>query len=223
MIWLALAIVFVVAALVAIIPVTIRISLRGRGDSEGMWSAAGGLQVGPASVTGVRARGVPARMSLHLLGWQVFSKAVERSKASSKAKSKRKRAKKRRAAKARPFSEQLATWTPRSADLTFLTRCLRWVHYDHIRGRLEYALDDVVLAGRIYAALTVAGAWTPPGVRFSYYCDWMGLERVDADLSGQCKVWPLPILATGAWWWITRRIGDNSKGTPRAPVKPAST
>lgn len=223
MIWFVLASVLVVAAMIAIVPVTIRVSVRGRGDGEGMWSAAGGLQVGPASVSGVRARGVPARVSLHLLGHRVFSKATSDSKTSLKVRAKRKRAKERRAAKARPISERIATWTPRSADLTLVTRCLRWIRYDHIRGRLEYALDDVVLAGRIYAALTVAAAWTPPGVRVSYYCDWMGLERLDAELSGQCKVWPLPLLATGVWWWMTRRSGDKSRGTPRVPAEQATT
>jgi hypothetical protein len=216
MIWLVLASVLVVAAMIAIVPVTVRVSVRGRGDGEGMWSAAGGLQVGPASVSGVRARGVPARVSLHLLGHRVFSKATGASKTSLKVKAKRKRA------KARPILERVGTWTPRSADLTLLMRSLRWIRYDHIRGRLEYALDDVVLAGRIYAALTVAAAWTPPGVRVSYYCDWMGVERLDAELSGQCKVWPLPLLVTGAWWWMTRRSGDKSRGTPRVPVEQPS-
>lgn len=211
MTWLVLALLLAISLLIAIVPVTMRVSVRGRGDGEGRWSAAAGVEFGPASVTGVRARGVPARLSVHFWGRQLISRAP-----GQKRKPTRKSERKSKPTRdARPLSERLAAWTPRSTDLALVKHVLRWTRYDHVLGRFEYALDDVVLAGRIYAALTVAGALTPPGVRLSHACDWMGPERLDGELSGQWKVWPVPLLVTGLWWWVTRSM------RPTRPTRPA--
>jgi hypothetical protein len=218
MIWLVLAL--CLATLLGVVvalclwPITLRVSVRGRGDADGMWSAAGGVEFGPASFTGVRARGVPGRVNVHLLGWQIASKSTAKDTSEeAKRKAELKRAKKRRArkrkAEARPkrsLEERIASltaWAPAKKDVTLIRRVLRWTRYDYVAGRFEYSLDDVVLAGRIYAALTVVGALSPPGVRLSHACDWMGAERLDGELSGQWKVWPVPLLMAGVLWWMS--------------------
>lgn len=199
-----------IAALVlgTLVPVRLRVSMMGRGDPEGRWSAAGGLQFGMAAFTGVAATGVTPQLQLRLLGRSIYTKEF-REVGPGGLGSRARRWWQSEAKEPRPEGAKMGAREAANIAWELWVRVLRWTRCGEVRAELLYALDDVVSAGKIYGACSVAQAFTPRGVHFCYKCDWMGPERFEGELNGHVKIWLLPALATAAWWGIKQKMGGR--------------
>lgn len=194
----------VTVVVVALLAYPYRLALNGelRGEPDGSWAGAGGLEIGPVGVTGAVARGVSPFFQVHVFGLRVHSGALSarRSEAPKPSRPARR--------SARPFDPyELGVTALRSVER------LRPVTLDL---GLRYSFRNVVLTGRVSGALHVLSSLLPAGVRLSQEPRWDALDRFAVSLSGAARVSPALFLYDGLCYMI--RMSRKERARKRTLV-----
>jgi len=204
---LALLVLAGVAVVVALLSYPYRLVLNGelRGEPDGSWAGAGGLELGPVGVTGAAARGVSPFFQIHVFGLRVHSGplSVRRSDAP-----KPRRAGKRAARGFDPY--ELGVTALRSVER------LRPVTLD---VGLRYSFRNVVLTGRVSGALHALSALLPPGVRLSQEPRWDALDRFAISLSGAARVSPVLFLYDGLCYIMAMSRKERARKRTRIAAR----
>ncbi len=194
----------VTTAVIALLLYPYRLAVNGelRGEQDGSWAGAGGLELGPIAVTGAAARGVAPFFQIHVFGLRVRSGPV----ASNRAKGPKPR---RAAATSSSFFD------PYELTVTVL-RSVERLKPVTLDVGLRYSFRNVVLTGRVSGALHALSALLPSGVRLSQEPGWDAVDRFAISLSGAARVSPALFLYDGVCYII--RMKRKERARKRAPV-----
>jgi hypothetical protein len=190
--------------LVSLIAYPYRLALNGelRGEPDGSWAGAGGLELGPVALTAAGARGVSPFIQIHAFGLRVLSRRMnEPSPLEPK----------------KPRSSALAGrgMDPYELGVTLL-RSLERLKPMTLSVGLRYSFRNVVLTGRVSGALHALSALLPSGVRLSQEPGWDAVDRFGVSLSGAARVSPVLFLYDGVCYII--RMQRRERARKRAIV-----
>lgn len=202
---LALLVLASVALVVgALLAYPYRLAMNGelRGEADGSWAGAGGLELGPLAITGAGARGVTPFFQVHVFGFRVHSGPIA-SRGS-----------------AAPKSRRPAKFPPRGLDpyelgVTAL-RAVERLKPVTLAIALRYSFRNVVLTGRVSGALHALSALLPSGVRLSQEPGWDSVDRFAISLSGAARVSPVLFLYDGVCYII--RMSRKERARKRTLV-----
>ena len=175
-----------------------------RGEPDGSWAGAGGLELGPFAVTGAAARGVPPFFQVHVFGLRVHSGPI----ASKRPDVRPPDAPKRR----RSSSFFKRYWDPYDLTVTLL-RTIERLKPVTLDVGLRYSFRNVVLTGRVSGALHALSALLPRGVRLSQEPRWDAVDRFAISLSSAARVSPLLFLYDGVCYII--RMSQKERARQR--------
>jgi hypothetical protein len=173
-------------------PLRVRVSIRGRGESEGTWALAGAVQVGPVSLSGAAARGVPATVQIQAGAWRLWQRKLRALLRGQP------RAKPGQVARATDALERLARgyraverWFDPVDAAVFLVGERRRIRVRRLEIDLDFSFDDIMLTGRLLAAIYVLQSVLPPQVVIRQRHSWQSVDRMEGGLQGEVEVWPV--------------------------------
>lgn len=187
----------VAVVVVALLAYPYRLAANGelRGEQDGSWAGAGGLELGPVAITSAAARGVPPFSQVHVFGLRVHTGPLARSSEPRKSEPPKPR---------RPpgfLGRFRRYWDPYDLTVTLL-RSLDRLKPLTLDVRLRYSFRNVVLTGRVSGALHVLSALLPSGVRLAQEPGWEAVDRFAISLSGSARVSPALFLYDGVCYMI---------------------
>lgn len=202
---LVLAGVAIVVIALLVYPYRLAVNGELRGEPDGSWAGAGGLELGAIAVTGAAARGVPPFFQIHVLGLRVHSGPLT---------SKLPEVRRPEPAKPRaPSTFWARFFDPYDLTITLL-RSVERLKPVTLDVGLRYSFRNVVLTGRVSGALHALSALLPSGVRLSQEPGWDALDRFAISLSGAARVSPALFLYDGVCYIIRMlRKGRAGKRT----------
>jgi hypothetical protein len=209
---IALAIALAVLVTLALLPIRIGFSLRGRGDPSGAWALAGGGQLGPLALSAVAARGVPASVGLYAFGKRLWQKQLPEPEPEPEPEPKPDRG---FVATQRARYAKLERWFDPADILMFVLSESRRIRIDKLDVDVGYSFRDVVLTGKTTAALYVLSGALPAPIVIRPLPSWESVDRADLALSGAIRLWPLLLLVDGALF-VVRRVKLRKRRTAEA-------
>ncbi len=215
---IALAIVVAALAALTFIPIRLAISLRGRADPSGAWALASGAEIGPFAVSAVGARGVEARAALHVFGkkfWQKELRELGRRRESEEDVGERSE---RFLAEQRARYAKLERWFDPLDLVIFVLRERRRVRIDRLELDVHYSFRDVVLTGKLTAALFALSGALPAPVLIRPMPSWESLDEADLALAGAIRVWPVLLLVDSAYF-VVRRVKLRKRPSAAGPTE----
>jgi hypothetical protein len=191
----------VTVVVIALLLYPYRLAANGelRGEPDGSWAGAGGLELGPVAVTGAAARGVPPFFQIHVFGLRVRSGPITSSAGEAP--------KVRRAPSRYIDPYDLTVTVLRSVER------LKPVTLD---VGLRYSFRNVVLTGRVSGALHALSALLPSGVRLSQEPGWDAVDRFAISFIGAARVSPALFLYDGVCYIL--RMWRKERARKRTPV-----
>ena len=214
--WIAVVLIACDLCLAAIFtPWRVRVSLQGRGEPEGVWAVGGGLQMGPLALSGAAARGVEAAMQLHVWGRRLWGRPVRallrRVAGGDRAESApdeggaiRDRIE-RGWQRMRDGAQRFEAWFDPLPAARFLLGEVRRIRPNRLCVDVDYSFEDVVLTGRILAAIYLLRAVLPPQVVIHARHSWESEDRLHGEVEGEILIWPV-LAAIDVLWYAVRRI-----------------
>jgi len=205
--WIACAVVVIDLCLAAFLtPLRVILDLQARGEPQGMWAAAGGLQIGPLAASGAAARGVPATLQVHAFGrcWltkQAGAQLDERPEGDPGGIERARQALERVGERYRRFER----WFDPLDLLLFLLQERRRIRPQQLEVDLEYAFEDPMLTGRLLAAICVLQSVLPDSIVVRSTPSWELVDRAQLGIRGEIRVWPV-LAATDAIWYATTNV-----------------
>lgn len=219
---------FLVIALVAVlvgvgllfVPLRVRFSLQGRGEPSGFWALAGGVQLGPVAASGIAAQGVPATLSVHVLGKKLWQKKVAELGESKQEEP----SAEEEAPEKKPLRERyrkLERWLDPLDLGLFLLHERRRVELLPTEVDLEYGFRDIATTGKLLAAIYAISPLLPGPLLVRQKPSWEGMDRAALAASGSIRVWPGLLVVDAAWYLIRnvrvrRREPPERRGAPEA-------
>jgi hypothetical protein len=191
--------------LVSLLTYPYRLGLNGelRGEPDGSWAGAGGLELGPVALTGAGARGVAPFVQIHAFGLRVLSRRMNEPSAPEPKKEPRSSGFLRRG------------MDPYDLGVTLL-RSVERLKPMKLDVGLRYSFRNVVLTGRVSGALHALSALLPEGVRLSQQPSWDAVDRFAVSLSGSARVSPVLFIYDGVCYII--RMQRRERARKRAIV-----
>ncbi len=189
--WIVVVALAAVAVVVLVLlPLRIQLRLQGRGDPSGEWALAGALKTGPLLVTGVAARGVPARAEAALFGRTVWSaKPSEDEPETEEPESELERAQ-RGLSSARDRYRRVERWLSPEDMLAFALRERRRIELEGVEADLDYSFEDVILTGKLLGAVYALNGALPDHVLIRQTVSWESVDRAEFAATGKIRVWP---------------------------------
>jgi hypothetical protein len=207
---LVLAGVTVVVIVLLVYPYRLAVNGELRGEPDGSWAGAGGLELGPIGVTGAAARGVPPFFQIHLFGLRVRSGPLK----SKQPDARRPDVSKPRRAPA--FSARF--FDPYDLTITSL-RAVERLKSVTLDVGVRFSFRNVVLTGRVSGALHALSALLPSGVRLSQEPGWDAVDRFAISLSGAARVSPVLFLYDGVCYIIRMLRKDRARKKTRVGAR----
>lgn len=178
-------------------PVRLHLSLQGRGDPSGAWALVGGIRLGPLSLSALAARGLPASLQLHLLSHRVYRSELAKLLPP-------------RPARPRDYSLQalhagwrrLDRWLDPPGLAAFLIGEHKRVAIAALRIDLDYSFADIAFTGKLCGALCAVSGLLPPPVVLRQRPRWDTIDRGEAAVAGEVRVWPGLLLFDTALYLI---------------------
>lgn len=226
MVWLGLIVIVIVDLSLALLywRLTIEVSAEARGEPGGVWALAGGLQVGPVAASGVAAAGLAPRGQVHVFGRKIADRELTRGSEP-------------REEPTQPASERVKRWRQLAERgwgrlnahvdpgelLVFLLQERRRIVVRQLDVDLAYSFRDILLTGKLLAALSVLSGMLPPPVRLRHGASWDWVDRGRASVQGSIVVWPGWMLVDTTWF-VIRRVSPLGRlgGAKAASGKAAS-
>lgn len=184
-------------ALAVRLPVRLHLRAEGRGDPSGAWALAGGIRLGPLSLSALAARGVPASLQLHLLSQRVYRRELDK------------------LLPPRPAGPQgfglpalragwrrLDRWLDPPELAAFLLGEHKHVTIAALRIELDYSFADIAFTGKLYGALCALSGLLPPPVVLRQRPRWDTVDRGEAAVAGELRVWPGRLLVDTTFYLI---------------------
>ena len=214
--WIAVVLIACDLCLAAIFtPWRVRVSLQGRGEPEGVWALGGGIQLGPVALSGAAARGAEAAVQLHLLGRRLWGRSlralVRRAATGTEAEDEPERDTplrdriERGWRRLRDRARRFEAWFDPWPAAWFLLGELRRVRPRRLYVDVDYSFEDVVLTGRVLAAIYLLRGVLPPEVVIHQHHSWNSEDRVHGAIEGEILIWPV-LAAIEVLWYAVRRI-----------------
>jgi hypothetical protein len=173
-------------------PLCARVSIRGRGGAEGTWALAGGLQLGPVSLSGAAARGVPTSLQIQAGPWRPWQRtlrALLRGKQQPEP---------GQVAEATDVFRNLARgyraverWFDPIDVVVFLVGERRRIRVRRLELDLDFSFDDILLTGRLLAAIYVLKSVLPPQFVIRHRHCWQSVDRLEGGLQAEVEIWPV--------------------------------
>jgi hypothetical protein len=184
-------------ALAVRLPVRLQLRAEGRGDPSGAWALAGGIRLGPLSLSALAARGVPASLQLHLLSQRIYRRELDQLLPP-------------RPARPPGFGlpalragwHRLDRWLDPPALAAFLLGEHKHVTIAALRIELDYSFADIAFTGKLYGALCALSGLLPPPVVLRQRPRWDTIDRGAAAVAGELRVWPGRLLVDTACYLI---------------------
>jgi hypothetical protein len=185
--------------LVSLLAYPYRVALNGelRGEPDGSWAGAGGVEFGPVALTMAGARGVPAFIQIHAFGLRLLSRRMSESSA-------------REPKKPRSSTFLGLGMDPYELGVTLL-RSLERLRPVLLDLGLRYSFRNVVLTGQVSGALHALSALLPAGVRLSQQPGWEAVDRFAVSLLGSARASPLLFLYDGVCYMIRMHRKERAK------------
>lgn len=203
-----------------LLPWRVQLSIEARSSPSGMWAIAGGLSMGPLAVVMVAARGVSARMAVHIferavlarpLSWllQKLKKSDGESKERGESKSLT-----QRFDEALVTYEKLEAWVDPVALGYFLIEEQRRLRVNELRITPVFNADDAAVTGQITAALYMLSAALGANIIIDPQPVWWGEGKADCTVKGDFTVYPgLAALDTAKF--VARHVRPPRRRSPR--------
>lgn len=183
---IALALLGAVVLVLVFVPLRLRLSLQGQGDPSGAWALAGGVQMGPVSLSGAAAHGVSPRGQLHVFGKRVLQ--LPRNEEPAKAK------RAQESAEEEKKSDGVYARLSRRIDplelALFVVNERKRVKLGHLDLELDYSFEDVALTGKILGAVYALSGMFPGRVRIQQNVSWESVDRARGAMTSELELWP---------------------------------
>ncbi|MEZ4223650.1 MAG: hypothetical protein R3B13_22060 [Polyangiaceae bacterium] len=223
MIWLIVALLLLDVCLALItLRLDLSFSAQARGEAEA-WAAAGGLQLGPFTASAVAARGVPPRAELLAFGRRVGSlpRAQAKEEEETEPEDSTIDRAKRSLARGRRAADILERRFGLGEVLEFMLSERRRLAFRRCDLDLAYSFRDVILTGKLLAALNVLSGVVPPPIRIRQQPSWAWEDKLDASLAGTISIWPGRLLVDSLWFVVRKvRLGPRSNTVAEEGTKP---
>ncbi|MBX3181748.1 MAG: hypothetical protein KIT72_12210 [Polyangiaceae bacterium] len=201
MLWLALALAaLALCAWAWLASWRVELNLTGRGEPSGAWVLGGGARVGVVTLSAAMARGVPLMIHVHLFGKRVWRWRASEHAAEAPEPAEEPREKQRSKSKDRLL--KVARELEPEAVLSFLFEQRERVRVDVLDITLDYSFEDVLLTGRLMAAVYALAWMLPTPVRIRQTVRWELVDRGAATLDLKSRVWPGKIALATLWFSI---------------------
>ncbi len=221
MLWLALALAaLALCAWAWLASWRVELNLTGRGEPSGAWVLGGGARLGVITLSGARAREVPLRVHVHVFGRRVWRwSALERtSEPPSEPPSPPEERPKEQRSKSKERLLKFARELEPEAALSFLFEQQERVRVDVLDITLDYSFEDVLLTGRLMAAVYSLAWMLPRPMRVRQMARWELVDRGAVTLDLKARVWPGKI-ALATLWFLLRAVWQRvAQRLPRRSV-----
>jgi len=196
---LVIAVVFGLVALVAmLVPVRMRLTLKGRGEFGDTWVLAGGLEFLKFTVTVAAAHAADSLLQIHFFNWRVLLRRSSPKTTPSGEDARLDQA----AGKLMSWQKNLEQRFDRGQLWRFVLGLRRHVRLRSFRGHLRYSTPNVAFTGVMSGALyAVAGLVAPVG-QFAVVPEWEDVARADGDIDLVVWLWPARAAVSTAWFVI---------------------
>ena len=205
--WIACAVVVLDLCLaVSLRPLRVVLDLQGRGEPQGVWAAAGGLQVGPLAASGVAARGTPAVLQVHVFGRCWLTKRARAPRDDGREKEPEPSGieqAKQALQRVGDGYRRCERWFDPLDLLLFLVRERRRIRPRRLEMDLEYAFEDPMLTGQLLAAVSLLGSVLPDSIVLRSKHSWELVDRMQLGIRGEIRVWPVLAALDAIWYAIT--------------------
>lgn len=179
------ALAVVVTVVLVLLPWRIHLRLQGRGEPNGAWALAGAVKTGPVLITGVAARGVPARAEAALFGrtlWSSEEKDEDTEDDEARAK--------KHIERARGGYSRVERFFDPVELVAFALGERRRVQLESVEADLDYSFADVILTGKLLGALYALNGALPEQVVIRQRASWDSEDRAEIAATGKIRVWP---------------------------------
>ena len=205
--WIGLLCVALLVLALLLLPLDVAASLQARGEPNGAYAAAGGVQLGPIAATFVLTQSMPLLMELRIWG-----RVVKRSEQPVAP------------AEPKPHPERRhAEREPTIAALDWIWFLLGERHRIRLRWadvQLEYSFRNVALTGQLTGALSALSSFLPRRVRLVQSPSWELVDRAALALDGRIRLWPGLLFLDCLRFWVRSTMLPKSDS---AALEPAST
>jgi hypothetical protein len=203
---IVMAVLGLAALVAALMPVRVRMTLKGRGQFGDTWVIAGGLECLKFTISIAAAHATDRILQVHFFGKRLLVKRFAPATAaavdhdlSHVIESIRKAGK---VLDKRFDREQL---------LSFVLGLRRYVRLETLRGNLTYCTPDVALTGMLSGVLyAIAGLASPIG-QMSVVPEWEDVARANGDIDAVIRLSPGRAAAAVAWFVVNNiRLRESS-------------
>ena len=221
-----LALLVGILLLLVLVPLTLRVSVQGRGDPTGSWALAGGGQLGPLAISGVAARGVTATVQVHVFGRRLWQRrlrelAASKQKASDDEEGALARAE-REVDELRGRYARLERFFDPVDLLAYGVGELRRVRFEQLDVELGYSFQDVALTGKVMAAIYVLNGALPPRVVIRQNVSWESVDQAELQAAGAIKLWP-GLLVLDTFWYVLKNVRLRRRKAPARPRRESTS
>jgi len=185
------------AVVVVLMPVRLRMTLKGRGQFGDTWVIAGGLECFKFTISVAAAHATDRILQVHFFGWRVLVKRFEPSSQDtvdhdlSKVIDRIKKA-------AKYIDKRFG----REQLLSFVLGLRRHVRLKTLRGNLVYCTPDVALTGMLSGVLYAFAGLASPVGQLNVIPEWEDVARAHGDIDLVIRLYPGRAVAAIAWFMI---------------------
>jgi hypothetical protein len=155
------------------------------------------------SMSGAAAHGVPPSAQLHLGRWRPWRRRAERSLRAPE--TDRLAQAKRSAGRLRRAYATFERWFDPIDTVWFLLGERRRVRARRLEVDVDFSFDDIVLTGRLLAAIYVLQGVLPSQIVLRHRHRWESVDSLAGAVEGEVEVWPL-LAAIDVLWYAVRNI-----------------